>query len=151
MVWLNAISGIWYCVSVMIIKKKASVKVEPSKVCHYDSSQWLCSETRLGLNVSFSISASGRRSPKLRFVYWCVKKCSLPPDDRRIWTIGTRSLKAQFSFAFHLSANRTWCFFGRINNACRCSTQRQADKGDWHVDRQACGKGREAGRKACRF
>lgn len=29
---------------------------------------------------------------------------------------------------------------GRINNACRCSTPRQADKRDWHVDRQACGQ-----------
>lgn len=63
----------------------------------------------------------------------------LPLLDRRIWTLRTKVWKPNF----HLLS--IWVpaepdVVGRINNACRCSSQRHADNRAWQVDGQACGK-----------
>lgn len=70
-----------------------------------------------------------------------VLKSTPPLFDRRIWTIRT-SLKAQFSFAFHLSANRTWC----SGEDKQCLSPLNAETS--RQKRLACGRaGRHVGRE----
>lgn len=83
---------------------------------NYIFNQWLRSETWIGLNVCFSISARlDGILPNCALLIDVLKstprECQ-PVVPATIWQKDLdnqdKSLKAQFSFAFHLSANRTW-------------------------------------------
>lgn len=128
---------------------------------YYSFNQWLCSEMGIGLNVCFSISVClDDILPNWALLIDVLKstpwECSLPAI---IWQEDLdnqdKSLKAQFSFAFHLSANGTWCS-GEDKQCLSPRSKRETSR----QKRLACGQtgmwtdrhvGRQADRKTCRY